>query len=151
MAKVKVKGKKKAAKPAVDDSKIGKTVGVKSGACVSETWNAVLIGNAKAKKTDVSLLKTMKAEFPGRKKFQPVGRIRSFFNRGVQGFGNPPGTNVRGTGKESFAYDANGKKTDSTDWGQDRKPSAALSKLAKKRAAEQWGKKKAKAAKKAAA
>lgn len=130
----------------------GKTTGLLTGKGVSEFWNAILAANALSKKklVDSQLAALVKKEFPGRKIVQPVGRVRSFFNRGVQGYGNPPGKNVRETKKESFAYTPAGDVTKSVDWGFDRKTSKKLSAVAKKRALKAWAKRKRKTAKKPA-
>lgn len=143
--KVKVKKAAPAAKtPAkkVDKSRIGHTIGVNSGKGVSETWSALLRANVKRKLTDEQITRKMKKEFPKRSYLQPVGRIRSFYNRGIQGFGNPTGSNLRGTAKESVAYDANGEPTANSMWGRDKKVNPARSKAAKKRAQKQWSKRK---------
>lgn len=138
--------RKKAAGPVMpENGNKGSTTGVTTGLAISAFWNRILGANAAAKKklTDPQLAQAVRKEFPRRESVQPVGRVRSFFNRGVQGYGNPPGTNVRGSKKESFAYDAKGRVTTSTDWGQERKPSKKLSAVAKARAKKIWAKKKA--------
>lgn len=135
---MKAKKKKTATAAPIAKDRIGHTIGVKSGKGVSDTWSALLRANAKDKLTDDQLVSRMKKEFPKRKEFQPVGRIRNFYNRGVQGYGNPPGTNINKTAKKSVPYDAKGKETSNSDWGRDRKKDPKLAKLARRRALQQW-------------
>jgi len=69
----------------------GKDVGLKSKKNVYQTWNKILAANARAskarKKTDPELLKEFKKEFPKRKSYTPVLRIRSWFNSGCLNYG----------------------------------------------------------------
>jgi hypothetical protein len=153
---MKMKKKKKAAAvvessaSAVVKERHGKTIGVTSKLGVSDTWSMLFRQNAKKRLTDEQLLARMKKEFPRRKKFQPVGRVRNFYNRGVQGYGNPAGTNITKT-KKSVPYDAKGRETKNSDWGKDRKKNPNMVKLARKRALKQWAARAGKKSKKAAA
>ena len=83
-------GKKKEGKkatPPVREKKVGLTIGKTSGVGVVETWNKLLKANAKAKLTDEQLMDAMAAEFPDREKFQPVARVRSWYNNGRYNLG----------------------------------------------------------------
>lgn len=114
----------------------GKNRGLKTGLNVAQYWSKLFKENAKARKTDLHLTRAFNAEFPKRGYCQPVGRLRSFFNRGINGYGY--GENIRGRETESVPYDSKGKKTTETVWSSGKKPSAKRSKLAKKAAALGW-------------
>lgn len=132
------KSKESAAKPTKlsDSARAGRVEGKKSGLNVSGWWNKMFRANAKAKLTDKELLSAFKIEFPKRTP-QPVGQVRSFFNRSISGFGS-------GDGKRqttlSIAYDKDGKETPS-DWTRTTKPNPKRAKMAQERALKGWKKK----------
>lgn len=149
---MKVKTKKKAAKKkamkkaAAVTKPAGKgyAVGRTSGLSVSAFWSKLLADNGKAKQTDKQLAKTFAKEFPAREIVQPVGRVRSMYNRGILGYGNPPGKAVKGTPKQSYAYDADGNVTTSAAWDTGRKPNPNCVKAGAARAKKRWAKAKKK-------
>lgn len=85
----------------------GKSKGLVGGLGVTATWNALLAANAKAKLTDEQLTARMQEEFPDRDKFQPVARVRSWYNNGKFGFGTGPNSKLEGAAR-SYGYDENG-------------------------------------------
>jgi len=119
----------------------GLTVGKTTGLGVAAFWSKLLADNGKRKLTDERLTKAFRKEFPDREIAQPVGRVRSMYNRGILGYGNPPGKVVKGTPKQSYAYDAEGEVTTSSAWDTGRKPNPACVAAGAERAAKRWGKK----------
>lgn len=88
----------------------GKSVGKQSGVGVTATWNVHLKANVKKKLTDEKLLAVMQREFPDRDHFQPVSRVRSFFNTGRYGFGHGDGVELeKGDERRSYPYDNKGE------------------------------------------
>lgn len=147
-AKAKVKKSKGKSKPAsgskkkkADADKVGLSLGKTTGMGVTEFWNKLLGANERKKLTDAKLVKAFKEEFPRRELVQPVGRVRSFYNRNTLGFGDNSGKTRRGTPRQSFAYDKHGEITIYTDWGFDRPKNPANVKAGALRAAKRWGKK----------
>lgn len=65
----------------------GNKTGLTGGLGVTDSWNKLLSQQAKYKLTDEQLIAVMQKEFPGRTKFQPPSRIRSWYNTGKFGFG----------------------------------------------------------------
>ena len=135
--KVKSKKLKKSATKAASKGSggDGRLRGKKSGLNVSEWWNKAFRVNPKTKLTDAELLSKYKAEFPDRTP-QPVGRMRSFYNRGLSGLGTA-GERAK---VQSVAYDKKGAVT-ASDWTPCHKPDKKKSKIAKERALKGWRKK----------
>lgn len=120
----------------------GKNTGLRSGLRIGEAWGVLFTSNHKEKATDSDLLEVIKAEFPQRKKFQPVARLRSFFNRGLNNVVDPNGDR-KAPAVRSVAYDSEGNETRVVDWGKS-KPDPKRSKIAKLRAMKSWAKRNAK-------
>lgn len=137
--KTKTAPKKKPKKPKagaeIREESIGRSVGVATGLSVSEYWSKLFVSNSHKRLSDPELVELFRKEFPRRQKVQPVGRVRSFYNRGLQGFGNPPGMKL-GPGKRSKAYE-NGEPTRRAYWGEER-PDPARSESQRKAAKKAW-------------
>lgn len=108
----------------------GYSVGIKHGLGVVQTWNKLLKENAKAKKTDEELLDAMQAEFPDREKFQPVARIRSWYNNGRYNLGLGDDKKQLPENR-SVPYDGKGEKVKRIPFGG-KDPAKAKAAKAKK-------------------
>jgi hypothetical protein len=74
----------------------GQSTSLYTGEGVTQTWNRVLFENLTEKLDDSKLTAKMQAHFPERDYFQPVSRVRSFFNTGKYGFGLSPDYDAQG-------------------------------------------------------
>ncbi len=139
--KKRVKPPAKSKKAKGDADKRGLSIGKETGMGVTEYWNKLLTANYRKKLTDDQLVKTFRKEFPRREIVQPIGRVRNFFNRNILGYGDNSGKNRRGTPKQSYAYDKDGKESFYTNWETGRKKNPAKVKAGKLRAKKRWAKK----------
>ena len=100
---------KKAPRPKRLEPAAGTTTGMTTGEGVTAVWNLLLKANAEAKLTDEQLTAAMQEEFPGRDYFQPVPRIRSWYNCGRYGLGYDPDERLeRDDPRRSIAYGEDG-------------------------------------------
>lgn len=144
VAKVTKSTKKEAAPKAEKKStkEVGKAVGVTSGLGVVAFWNKLLKANSKAKLTDAELEAAMKEEFPKRDYFQPVGRIRSWFNAGKYALGYEADEKLeKEDPRRSVGYDEDGKVVKRANPFQKKAESDEPGKVAKKKVVKKVAKK----------